>query len=234
MTLSSQQNRNALNSILIDKLRTVLHKHAAHKRIILLNSDLAGFFCTGMDLQFLEKQMAQLSQMQLVESINNYIAFLQELMNLPCLVLTEVDGFTLGGGLDLLGGSDLVIASDRSSFSIAELSRHFFPVTNSAMLIPIIGKNAFLYWCLNGQNYSAKKLRRMGLIAQVVAVDQLKKRREQLISQILSYDESILQLGIHSMRQVRRMRQEEYLSYMSAQLAHSCRIRNERMATKTK
>ena len=234
MTLSSQQNRNALTSESINKLRDAFQKYAQRKRIILLNSDVVGYFCLGMDLQFLEEQMAQpqTSQMELMENINNYIVFLQELMNLPCLVLAEVDGLTVGGGVDILGGCDLVIASDRSAFSIAQLRNRVFPLTTSAMLIPIIGKNAFLYWCLNGQNYSAKKLRRMGLITQVVAADKLKKRTNQLISQILSYDKNLIQLGTHSIRQVGRMSQEGYLSFMSAQLAHSCRIRNERMMTK--
>lgn len=142
--------------------------------------------------------------------------------------MAEVDGLTVGGGVDILGGCDLVLASENSAFSIAQLRNHVFPLTTSAMMIPIIGKNAFLYWCLSGQNYAAQRLWKMGLISQVLPAKELKGRTRQFITQLRSYDKDILNLGILSVRQSQRMKQAEYLTYLSAQLTHNCLIRKER------
>jgi len=226
ITLASPQNHNALTSESISLLRNACHQ-ARDKQAIFLNSSVAGYFCLGMDLAFLDKEMANASQLKLIEKMNDYTLLLKELINLPCLLVAEVDGLAVGGGVDILGGCDLVIASDRSVFSIAQLRKQVFPFTTSAMLIPIINKNPFLFWLLSGQNYDAKKLRGLGLVTQVVAQDQLKDRSQQILEQILSYDDKILKLGIDSIRQSHKMKQEEYLTYLGAQLAHSCRIRNE-------
>lgn len=226
ITLASPQNHNALTSQSISLLRDACHQ-AEDMQAIFLNSSVAGYFCLGMDLAFLDKEMASASQLKLIEKMNEYTQLLKELINLPCLLIAEVDGLVVGGGVDILGGCDLVIASDRSAFSIAQLRKQVFPFTTSAMLIPIMNKNSFLYWLLSGQNYDANKLRRLGLVTQVVAQDQLKERSQQILAQILSYDDRILKLGIDSIRQSHRMKQEEYLTYLGAQLAHSCSIRNE-------
>ena len=229
ITLASPQNHNALTSESISRLRDACHQ-AQDKQAIFLNSSVEGYFCLGMDLAFLDKEMASASQLKLIEKMNDYTLFLKELINLPCLLVAEVDGLAVGGGVDILGGCDLVIASDSSVFSIAQLRKQVFPFTTSAMLIPIMNKNPFLFWLLSGQNYNAKKLHALGLITQVVAQDQLKDRSQQLLEQILSYDDRILKLGIGSIRQSHKMKQEEYLTYLGAQLAHSCRIRSEQKA----
>lgn len=227
ITLASPQNRNALTSESVSLLRGACRR-AQDKQAIFLNSSLKGYFCLGMDLAFLDKEMAAASQLELIEKMNDYTSLLRELINLPCILVAEVDGLAVGGGVDILGGCDLVIASERAAFSIAQLRKRVFPFTTSAMLIPIMNKNPFLHWLLSGQNYSAAKLHKLGLVTQVVAAEQLRARSEQILAQILGYDDRILKLGMDSIRQSHKMKQEEYLTYLGAQLAHSCSIRNER------
>ena len=222
--------KNALDATAVDQLRSIfteLRQDENSTSILVLRSKVAGYFCCGMNLNYLEDKIRQSNQAVLLKQINNYAALLKELLELPCVTIAEVDGLTVGGGVDILAGCDLVMASEESAFSIAQLRNRVFPLTTSGMLIPRIGRSAFLYWCLSGQNYDATKLRALGLVNQVLTAEMLPQAIKRFVVQILSYDAQLLTLGLDTIRQSSSMNQSEHLAYLAAQLAHNCRIRAE-------
>ena len=224
--------KNALDSDAVDALRAIfaeLRRAENAASVFVLRSKVAGYFCCGMNLAYLDDHIHQANQEILLRHINNYAAFLKELLELPCVTIAEVDGLAVGGGVDILAGFDLVMASEDSAFSIAQLRNQVFPLTTSGMLIPRIGRSAFLYWCLSGQNYNAAKLHALGLINQVFSADSLPEATRRFIAQILSYDARLLHLGLDAVRQDRSRHQSQHLAYLAAQLAHNCRMRAEQV-----
>src|SRR6185436_12612085 len=119
---------------------------------------------------------------------DEYVGLLKDIAGLRAISIAEVDGMAVGGGVDLLAACDLVIASDRSAFSIAQLRKGIFPLTTSGVVVPRIGHREFLTWMLSGQNYSADKARRLGLLSQVAPHGEIAARVASLVERILSYD----------------------------------------------
>jgi enoyl-CoA hydratase/carnithine racemase len=133
----------------------------------------------------------------------------------------------IGGGVDLLASCDLAIASDQAAFSIAQLRKGIFPLTTSGVVVPRIGHREFLYWMLSGQNYSADKVRRLGLVSQVVPAAELGARVAALVDRILSYDQEALRLGIEGLRVGGGLPIGERLDHLGALLALNCQIPRE-------
>jgi enoyl-CoA hydratase/carnithine racemase len=89
---------------------------------------------------------------------------------------------------------------------------------------PRIGQREFLYWALSGQNYSADKARRLGLVSQVVPAAELTARVDALAERILGYDGEALRLGIEAMRVGAGLPLMERLDHLGALLALNCQI----------
>jgi len=77
----------------------------------------------------------------------------------PKPLIAAVDGYALGGGLELVLVCDLVIASKRSQFSFPEIKRGIFPANGGTQrMIRHLGKmrlNRMMYF---GEYFSASEM----------------------------------------------------------------------------
>lgn len=70
-------------------------------------------FCTGSDLALIGDNLDPATLCDLMRRMN---AFLFDLHQGPKIVITEVDGYAIGGGLGLALASDFTIATDQAKF----------------------------------------------------------------------------------------------------------------------
>ena len=225
ITLERPEAKNALDLDMVRELRLALSAATREIRIAVLRSAVPGVFSLGMDLAALQGGIAAGARSPEVHAAAaEYVGLLKDLAALRALTIAEVDGLAVGGGVDLLSACDLVIASDRSAFSIAQLRKGIFPLTTSGVVVPRIGHREFLYWMLSGQNYSADKARRLGLVSQVVPHGELAARVAALVERTLSYEGEALRLGIEALRVGPSLPLAERLDHLGALLALNCQI----------
>lgn len=229
IALDRPEAKNALDLDMVKELRLALSAVTRETRVVVLRSAVPGVFSLGMDLAALQGGIAAgASSPQVHEATGEYVALLQDIARLPALAIAEVDGMAVGGGVDLIAACDLAVASDRSAFSIAQLRKGIFPLTTSGVLVPRIGHREFLTWMLSGQNYSADKARRLGLLSQVAPHGELAARVKALIERILSYEGEALRLGIEALRFQPSLPVADRLHHLGALLALNCQIPRSR------
>lgn len=87
-------------------------------------------------------------------------------------VVTAVQGFCVGGGIGLVGNSDIVVASDDAYFGLPEIDRGALgAATHLARLVPPL-KMRSMY--LTGENATAEELKAFGSVYRVVPKEDLR------------------------------------------------------------
>lgn len=225
ISLERPEAKNALDLDMVVELRLALAAATREIRVVVLKSAVPGVFSLGMDLAALQGGIAAgAASPDVHAAAAEYVGLLKDISALRAISIAEVGGMAVGGGVDLVAACDLVIASDRAAFSIAQLRKGIFPLTTSGVVVPRIGHREFLYWMLSGQNYSADKVRRLGLVSQVVPHAELGGRVAALVERILSYDGEALRLGIEALRVGPGLPLAERLDHLGALLALNCQI----------
>lgn len=81
-------------------------------------------------------------------------------------LIAAVDGFALGGGLEIVLTCDIVIASDRSLFGVPEINRGIFPANGGVTrLAARIGLNRALRMAMFGEHFDSKTMLDWGLVS---------------------------------------------------------------------
>jgi enoyl-CoA hydratase len=87
-------------------------------------------------------------------------------------VIAAVHGFCLGGGIGLVGNSDIIVASDDATFGLPEVDRGALgAATHLARLVPQHKMRAMVY---TSATATAAELHHFGSVLQVVPRDELR------------------------------------------------------------
>jgi enoyl-CoA hydratase/carnithine racemase len=80
-------------------------------------------------------------------------------------LIAAVDGFALGGGLEIVLCCDIVIASDRSLFGVPEINRGIFPANGGVTrLAARVGLNRAMRMAMFGEHFDPKTMMEWGLV----------------------------------------------------------------------
>ena len=89
-------------------------------------------------------------------------------------IIAAVDGLATAGGCEIVLASDLVIASSRSSFGLAEVKRNLIAAAGGLFRLPrAIGKAPALEVILTGEPLSVQRAYELGLVNKVVDETQV-------------------------------------------------------------
>ncbi len=84
-------------------------------------------------------------------------------------VIVAVDGLATAGGCEIVLAADLVVASMRSSFGLAEVKRNLVAGAGGLFRLPrAIGRNAAMELILTGEPLSAERAHELGLVNRLV------------------------------------------------------------------
>ena len=130
---------NAIDRQMLDQLDTEvdrLHQDTSVRIVVLIgNGDRS--FCVGADLN----HIATFTPEGIRKWVIDGNRVLSRLANLPVPVIAAVNGYAIGGGLEVALACDLRIANETSSFSLPEISHGWFPGWGGTnRLINIIGE----------------------------------------------------------------------------------------------
>ncbi|KAM6173629.1 enoyl-CoA hydratase domain-containing protein 2, mitochondrial isoform 2-T2 [Erethizon dorsatum] len=125
--------RNALGYVFVSELQDALAqlREDQHVRVLLFRSAVKGVFCAGADLKERE-------QMSAVE-VGVFVQRLRGLMNeiaFPAPTIAAMDGFALGGGLELALACDLRVAASTAVMGLIETTRGLLPGAGGTQRLP--------------------------------------------------------------------------------------------------
>lgn len=102
-------------------------------------------------------------------------------------VIAAINGFALGGGLELAMACHLRIASKNAQFGQPEINLGLIPSYGGTQRLPrLIGQTRALYLLLSGEMIDAKSALEFGLINEVVPPDKLMDHAIKLAQNLIS------------------------------------------------
>ena len=175
---------NALNAETIGELGRAF-------RALAEDDDVGGIVVTGEgEKAFVAgADIAELARMGPLDGIGvskqGQDAFrLLERMGKP--VVAAVNGYALGGGMELALACHLRVASEKARFGLPEVKLGIIPGYGGTVRLPrIVGRGRALEMILTGEMIGADRAFQMGLVNKVVAPEETRAEAEALLDGIL-------------------------------------------------
>src|SRR4051812_33404194 len=185
VTLNRPEVNNAYNGELIQGLLAALDAlgGAQGLRAVVIKGN-GKHFQAGADLKWLDTVRTSSAEENIRVSRATAEA-VARLNKVPVPTIALIQGGCFGGGTGLAAACDVVIAADNAMFSIAEVR---WGVT-AAIIVPqlndAIGVRQLRRYGLTGERFDAREARRIGLVHEVVLLDQLAAAGERVVGHVL-------------------------------------------------
>jgi enoyl-CoA hydratase/carnithine racemase len=150
-------------------------------------------FCSGLDVKELSEDNLSLEWFDVWEQGVSALA------NMPAITIAAIQGYCLGGGLQLAVACDLLVASTDAVFSIPAVKEGVVADLGPMRLARLIGASKAKYLCLLGRRFSAKEGLEMGILHEVVEPGELQRHALKLAQELLGTPFTALK---HTKRQI--------------------------------
>jgi methylglutaconyl-CoA hydratase len=184
ITLNRPEKRNAISYDLIDDLLGALREVAKSPAQILILTGAGKAFCSGMDLDNLKSLIGRSSEQSLEDS-KTMASLFRTLYDFPKPTIAGVNGAAIAGGTGLATLCDFTLAVPEAKFGYPEVRIGFVPAIVSTFLLRQVGEKVARDLLLTGRLFDADEAKRIGLIHEIVAADQLMERVRQLAATLL-------------------------------------------------
>ena len=183
ITINRPDALNAVNSEVMDGLLSAAAKFDADPDIgcILITGEGKAFIA-GADIK--EMQEKSYMDMFMADVQAGWEAFAAT--RTP--MIAAVNGFALGGGCEIAMMCDIIIASEKAKFGQPEIKLGVIPGWGgSQRLTKAVGKAKAMDLILTGRMMDAEEAERSGLVARVVAHDDLMKEAMEAAKAIAGF-----------------------------------------------
>ena len=172
ITLNRPERLNALDAEHYDLLskawQTVRDDPAI--RVAIVTGAGEKSFCSGADIKSFTAQPPSLAEVMLTQKSQ----LLNRGLELWKPVIAAVNGYCLGGGMTMLLATDLRVAAEHATFSVAEVKRGLFPANGGTQrIIQQLPHAIAMEMLLIGDAIDAATALRWGLVNKVVPKAEL-------------------------------------------------------------
>lgn len=171
ITLNRPDALNALNLELLTELDSLLEEIKKDEKVRVVVITGAGrAFSVGADL--IEAQ--KLDEAGVRNFVQTGQKIFDKIENFEKPVIASINGFALGGGLELALACDVRIASDQARIGSPEVAVGLIPAWGGTVRLPkIIGRGRAAELILTGGQIDAKEAERIGILNKTIPTDEL-------------------------------------------------------------
>ena len=183
VTVNRPDKLNALNAATLDALDAAFADAAADDgvRVVVLTGSGQKAFVAGADIA----EMADLTPTQGRDFSLRGQRMMRRLERMPKPVIAMVNGFALGGGLELAMACHLRIAADSAKVGQPEINLGLIPgFGGTQRLLRLAGRAATLELCLTGAPIDAARALQLGIVNRVVPAAELEVETMKLAGQL--------------------------------------------------
>lgn len=147
-------------------------------------------FVAGADIsEFLGKNSVEITE---IFTDNAWEA----IWNLSKPTIAMVDGFALGGGLEVACSCDIRVASERSKFATPEINLGLIPGGGGTQrLSHLIGYGRAMEMVMTGEMISAQEAHRIGLVNHLCSEEELEEKTMVIAKNIASKSSSTMKVA---------------------------------------
>ena len=185
ITLNRPDARNAVNGDVANGVEAAVDQLESDENVWvgILTANTEGqerpVFCAGADLKAINEGRAN----ELGTSRGGFGGFVYRERKKP--VIVAVDGLATAGGCELVLAADLVVATERSAFGLAEVKRNLIAGAGGLFRLPrAIGQAAAMEAILTGEPIPAQRAYDLGLVSRLVPAGEALNEAHRLAEAI--------------------------------------------------
>ena len=174
ITFNNPEKHNAVSIEMWDALEKILDEFRSSKdiRVVVLNGSGGKSFVSGADISKFDKER---SSKEAVLSYNKRTQKVYELLEtFPKPTIAMIDGYCIGGGLNLAVCCDIRICSEKSKFAMpaAKLSLGY-PFSSIKRLFDVMGPGMAKHFMFTAEKISASEALACGLVQKLVSEENI-------------------------------------------------------------
>ena len=178
--LNRPQVRNALNLEVRARLADEVTRHAADEKIrclIVTGSDVV--FAAGADIG----EMAEAGPVEVMA--RNLQKYWRTIMDCPKPVIAAIEGFALGGGLELALCADIIVAGEGARLGLPEVKLGILAGGGGTQkLARLVGRQRAMLLLMTGKMFGAAEALSMGVISEMAPTGQALARAIEIAREI--------------------------------------------------
>lgn len=186
ITVNRPSKLNALNKATIEELNEAFESAREDRdiKVVILSGSGEKAFVAGADISEFAEFSAEEGRRLAAEGqdkLFNVVA------NFPKPVIAAVNGFALGGGLELAMAAHFRIASDNARMGLPEVSLGVIPGYGGTQRLPqLVGKGKAMEMIMTAGMIDAKEAKEYGLVNHVTTSEELIPLAEKLAGKIMN------------------------------------------------
>lgn len=185
ITINRPDKLNALNRATIQELHTAFKEADGKKKtkVIIITGSGEKAFVAGADIsEFADFSVAEGGQL----AAQGQALLFDFVANLSTPVIAAVNGFALGGGLELAMAAHFRIASENAKMGLPEVSLGVIPGYGGTQRLPqLVGKGRAMEMILTAGMIDANQALQYGLVNHVTTQDELIEFTEKIAGKIM-------------------------------------------------
>ena len=186
LTINRPQKLNALNREVLTELATAIASAQENKgvRAILITGAGDKAFVAGADISEFQDYNLEEGKQLAKDGHNNVFNAIE---NSTKPVIAAINGFALGGGLELAMACHIRIASENAKLGLPEVTLGLIPgYGGTQRLAQLVGKGLAFEMIFTADMIGAEKALQIGLVNHVVPQSDLLAKADELIRKIIS------------------------------------------------
>lgn len=153
-------------------------------RCVILSGEGGKAFCVGSDVgEFSGDRMGSEAAQRYVEQTADVTT---NLVNCPHPTIARINGYCVGGGLEIAAMCDIRICSDDAKFSIPSNKLGLtLDYAELSVLVDLIGRRRTAEILLDSRMFGAEEALRIGLVSKVVPLSELDREVDETAERIV-------------------------------------------------
>jgi enoyl-CoA hydratase len=184
LILNRPEVYNAINEQMIAEFRQAidaLDRDESIRVVVITGAGKA--FQAGADIA----ELSRMDPIQILRWNQGIVENFNALEEMRQPVIGAINGFALGGGLELALACTMRIASEKARMGLPEVKIGIIPGAGGTQRLPrLIGKGIAAEMILTGEMIDAQTAYRIGLVNKVVPHEELMRASEQLANKIIA------------------------------------------------
>ncbi|WP_419869561.1 enoyl-CoA hydratase/isomerase family protein [Chryseobacterium sp. CT-SW4] len=184
ITINRPESLNALNARTIQELSSALDELNSDKncRVIIITGSGEKSFVAGADI----KEFSDFGKQQAEELARNGQNILfNKIENMSKPVIAAINGFALGGGLELALACHIRYASENAKLGLPEVTLGLLPGYGGTQRLPkLVGKGLANEIIFSAKMISAQRAKEIGLVNEVYSSEELLLKTKELAATI--------------------------------------------------
>jgi len=196
--INRPESLNALNAKTIQEISTAMGElNSDHScRVIILTGSGEKSFVAGADI----KEFSEFGQEKAEElARNGQNSLFNKIENMSKPVIAAVNGFALGGGLELAMACHIRYASENARLGLPEVTLGLIPGYGGTQRLPkLVGKGIANEMIFSAKMVPAQKAKEIGLVNEVYPIDELLTKTKELANIIAHNSPMAISKAIHA------------------------------------